>query len=546
MLKPILPDPDSLSLSQLVAQMIVVRTTGHLFDHEIEYPVWEATQTQLEHYLTDLGVGGVILLGGSAAEVALRCQALQAMADIPLLLAADIEEGVGQRFSGATWFPPPMALAEIARTDLAQASIAAHQFGQSTAREALAIGLNWILAPVVDVNNNPANPVINVRAFGETPEIVTHLTQAFIQGAQTYPILTTAKHFPGHGDTSIDSHLSLPVIDHGLSRLDQVELDPFKGVISPEAGKPVDSVMTAHICLSALDQQHPATLSKPILTGLLRQELGFDGLIVTDALVMGAITETYGPYEAAVLAVEAGADVVLMPADVEGCIQAICEAVRVGRLDQAQIRTSVERIWRAKHKVSGPLSAGPSCHNWEPAEPVTQVQQLAQPKTLRLVRDILQTSSRRGEANFSPPGPGQNVILIDDSLNCRYLPRTAPAITVPMEWGYELTLLDSRSSQLPKTGLPTLVQLFIRGNPFRSGQNLVQLARQYLNTLMAVKELQAVVFYGSPYVLEQLSLPENMPWVFNYGQMPMAQAIALENLVGEAVAAKAVDHSFTD
>ncbi len=544
MLKPILPDPDSLSLSQLVAQLIVVRTTGHLFDHEIEYPVWEATNAQMEHYITDLGVGGVILLGGSAAEVALRCQTLQAMAEIPLLIAADIEEGVGQRFSGATWFPPPMALGEIARTDLELAKAYAYQFGQYTAREAMAIGLNWILAPVVDVNNNPVNPVINVRAFGETPKIVTQLTQAFIQGAQEYPVLTTAKHFPGHGDTSIDSHLSLPVIDHDLGRLDRVELGPFKGAISPEVGKPVDVVMTAHICLSALDKQHPATLSKPILTGLLRQELGFGGLIVTDALVMGAITETYGPYEAAVLAVEAGADVVLMPADVEGCIQAICEAVRVGRLDEGQIRTSVEQIWRAKHKVSGPLGTGPSCHNWEPAEPVTQVQQLAQPEMLGLARNILRASSRQGGAGFRPKGPGQNVILVDDVLNCRYLPRTAPAITQPMGWGYELTLLDSRSSQLPKTELPTVVQLFIRGNPFRSGQNLVQLARKYLE--ITVGDLQAVIFYGSPYVLEQLALPDDVPWLFSYGQMPMAQSLALETLVGEAIAVEAVDRSFTD
>ncbi|NEQ50007.1 MAG: beta-glucosidase, partial [Leptolyngbya sp. SIO3F4] len=121
MLKPILPDPDSLSLEQLVAQMIVVRTTGHLFDHEIEYPAWEATNAQMEHYISDLGIGGVILLGGSGVEVALRCQAFQAMAEIPLLMSADIEEGVGQRFSGAIWFPPPMALGEIARTDLALA-----------------------------------------------------------------------------------------------------------------------------------------------------------------------------------------------------------------------------------------------------------------------------------------------------------------------------------------------------------------------------------------------------------------------------------------
>ena len=544
MLRPVLPDPDSLSLPQLVAQMMVVRTTGHLFDHEIEYPAWEATQAQMEHYITGLGVGGVILLGGSGAEVALRAQTLQAMADIPLLLAADIEEGVGQRFSGATWFPPPMALGEIARNDLPLAKTYAHQFGHHTANEAIAVGLNWILAPVVDVNNNPANPVINVRAFGETPEIVTQLTQAFIQGAQDYPILTTAKHFPGHGDTSIDSHLSLPVIDHDLERLDQVELAPFRGAISPQAGKPVDSIMTAHICLSALDKQHPATLSKPILTGLLRQELGFEGLIVTDALVMGAITDTYGPYEAAVLAVEAGADVVLMPADVEGCLQAICEAVRVGRLDKGQIRASVERIWRAKHKVSGPLGNGPSCHNWEELEPVTQVQQLAQPETLALVKSVLQASGRRSVAQFRPKEQGQNVVLVDDVLGCRYLPRTAPAIAVPMQWGYGLTLLDSRSLQLPKTGVPTLLQLFIRGNPFRSGQNLVQLARKCLE--IATGDLQAVIVYGSPYVLEQLPLTDDIPWMFTYAQIPMAQTLALETLMGEAVAVEAVDRNFTD
>ncbi|MDV3352916.1 glycoside hydrolase family 3 N-terminal domain-containing protein [Leptothoe sp. LEGE 181152] len=544
MLKPILPDPDSLSLQQLVAQMIVVRTTGHLFDHEIAYPQWEANQEQLAHYITDLGVGGVILLGGSSAEVALRCQALQAMADIPLLMAADIEEGVGQRFSGATWFPPPMALGEIARTDLSLAKTYAHQFGQCTACEAMAIGLNWVLAPVVDVNNNPVNPVINVRAFGETPEIVAELTQSFIEGAQEYPVLTTAKHFPGHGDTSIDSHLSLPVIDHDLSRLDRVELLPFKGAIFTGAGKAVDSVMTAHICLIALDKQYPATLSKAILTGLLRQDLGFDGLIVTDAMVMGAITETYGPYEAAVLAVEAGADVIMMPADAEGCIQAICEAVRVGRIDEDQIRASVERIWRAKYKVSGPLGTGPSCHNWEPAEPVTQVQQLAQPETLGLARSILKASSRRGGAEFRPKGPGQNVILVDDVLNCRYLSRTAPAITEPMGWDYGLTLLDSRSSQLPRTGLPTLVQLFVRDNPFRRGEPVVQLARKYLEMLAG--DLQAVVVYGSPYLLEKLSLTDDVPWVFSYGQMSMAQTLALTTLMGEAVAVRVVDQSFTD
>ena len=162
------PPFDSLTLIEQVAQMVVVRTSGYLFDHQIQYPLWEADSDTLRHLLKDLGVGGVILLGGSAGEITLRTQQLQAWAKLPLLISADIEEGVGQRFSGATWFPPPMALNAIAQLNLPLACDYAEQMGAVTAQEAVAIGLNWVLAPIVDVNNNPNNPVINVRAFGET------------------------------------------------------------------------------------------------------------------------------------------------------------------------------------------------------------------------------------------------------------------------------------------------------------------------------------------------------------------------------------------
>ncbi|MEO1069327.1 MAG: glycoside hydrolase family 3 N-terminal domain-containing protein, partial [Cyanobacteria bacterium J06638_6] len=235
-----LPAPDSLSLARQVAQMVVVRASGHLFDHEIRYPTWEADSATLNRYIEELGVGGVILLGGSAAEVGLKTQALQAQASIPLLIAADIEEGVGQRFSGATWFPPPMALSAVATGNLEQAVIYAEAFGATTAAEALAIGINWVLAPVVDINNNPDNPVINVRAFGDELTQVKALTQAFIRGAQTQPVLTTAKHFPGHGDTATDSHLKLPVLPHSRARLKALELMPFDQAIA--AG--IDAIMT--------------------------------------------------------------------------------------------------------------------------------------------------------------------------------------------------------------------------------------------------------------------------------------------------------------
>ncbi|MEO1593114.1 MAG: glycoside hydrolase family 3 N-terminal domain-containing protein, partial [Cyanobacteria bacterium J06632_22] len=406
-MQPLLPDLDDLPLAALVAQLVVVRTTGHLFDHEIQYPQWECSCAELTHLVGELGVGGVILLGGSAAEVAVRSQFLQSLATVPLLMAADIEEGVGQRFSGATWFPPPMALGAIARHDLPQAMALAEQMGRTTAQEAVAIGLNWVLAPTVDVNNNPNNPVINVRAFGDDPDIVSKLACAFIRGAQDFPVLTTAKHFPGHGDTATDSHLALPVIPHDLARLEAIELAPFRQAIA--AG--VDSVMTAHLQLPGLDAHHPATLSKPILSGLLRRDLGFGGLIATDALMMGAITDQYGPYEAAVLAIEAGADIVLMPPDPVGAIAALCEAVRTGRLSQGHIRTAAERIWQAKHRILG-AKAGTTPHAWEQTEAALQRQDIAQPVAHQTVTQILSAALQQSGPILAAVPQGRNLVLV--------------------------------------------------------------------------------------------------------------------------------------
>ena len=251
-----------LSLKQQVAQLVVVRASGHLFDHEIRYPQWEAPTAKLRHWIEDLGVGGVIFLGGSACELRERTKQMQSWSKIPLLMAADIEQGVGQRFTGATWMPPAMAFGAIAQSDLSQACEYARTMGAITAQEAEAVGLNWLLGPVVDVNNNPENPVISLRAFGETPEVVIPLTEAFIEGTKDYRVLTTAKHFPGHGDTDTDPHLDLPVIPHSRDRLDRIELAPFRSAIA--AG--VSAVMTAHIKVTALDSDNPATFSPSILT----------------------------------------------------------------------------------------------------------------------------------------------------------------------------------------------------------------------------------------------------------------------------------------
>ncbi len=540
-----LPSPERLSLAEQVAQMVVVRASGHLFDHEIRYPAWEADSATLTRYVQELGVGGVILLGGSAAEVGLKTQTLQAQAQIPLLIAADVEEGVGQRFSGATWFPPPMALSAVADRDLATALAYAEAFGRATAEESLAIGLNWLLSPTVDVNNNPHNPVINVRAFGDEVERVTALSQAFLRGAQTQPVLTTAKHFPGHGDTATDSHLDLPVMAHGLDRLTALELVPFRRAIA--AG--VDTVMTAHLHLPALDARYPATLSAATLTGLLRHQMGFDGLIVTDALIMGAIATTYGPYEAAVLAVEAGADVLLMPGDPEGVIAAVVEAVNRGRIAPERILASVERLWRAKQKAAPAYAPDVTCHAWEhlPPPPI-QLDGLAQPATRQLAAEIL-TASMTVQGQVAPATPaGHNLVIVDDVVDCRFLDRTAAAIAWPRQHHYQLKLIDTQGcEQWPQNAplAPSLVQVFIRGNPFRGSAQLLRLTTAWLDALLAANLLRGVAIYGSPYAFAALQ-PQlaNLPHGFTYGQMPLAQGLMLSALLPDA--ATAHGREFTD
>ncbi len=533
-----LPTSESLSLAQQVAQLIIVRASGHLFDHQIQYPIWEPPAAVLQHWVKDLGVGGVIFLGGSAAELALRTQQLQDWAKIPLLTCADVEEGVGQRFAGATWFPPPMALAAIAQSDLPTACHYAEQMGKVTAEESLAIGLNWVLGPIVDVNNNANNPVINVRAFGETTNIVIALTTAFIKGAQQARVLTCAKHFPGHGDTAIDSHLELPVIPHDRDRLEQVELPPFQAAIAAN----VDSVMSAHLQIPALDEEFPATLSSKVLTGELRDLLGFEGLIVTDALIMGAIATRYGAEESAVLAIEAGVDLLMMPADPEKAIQAVCAAVESGRISPKRIQASVERIFNAKAKICETPIETETAHAWEQAatlgiETHHLTETLAKSDALAINSEILKQSMQVYRPTPSrlatPAKEARNLIIVDDIVSCNFLGRTAPAIASPKSFGFnDVQIVDCHTPKLSPNSQPTLLQLFIRGNPFRGSAGLTQLAQDWFGYLCQVDQLQALIIYGSPYVVEQFvpKLPKDVPYVFSYGQMQRAQAIALEAL----------------
>jgi beta-glucosidase len=530
----------ALPLERLIASLLVVRCSGHLLDSQRRYPQWELTNAELQSLLK-LGVGGVILLGGSAAELGLRCRQLQNWAAGPLLLCADVEEGVGQRFEGATWLPPPLCLGQLHGHDPAQAIDLAHRYGRCTGRESRALGLNWVLGPVCDVNNNPANPVINVRAWGETPAVVAALTRAFCQGLQAEGVLGCAKHFPGHGDTSVDSHLELPVLPHDRQRLAAVELPPFAACI--EAG--IDAVMTAHLVLPALDQQRPATLSKAVLTDLLRGELGFDGLVVTDALVMEAISRHYGAGEAAVLALEAGADLVLMPADARAALTAISAAVASGRLSRAQLEASADRRRRGLSRVRS--DASPALH--EPDHD--------------LARSLLQLSLQRQGGTVSSPstGGGINLIRLETCLQAPQAVPQLPALELPTTWGFRPVLLEPRSprpwSDAPEAPLnlatlgdgPVLLQLFVRGNPFRGSSAASEPWAQAIVQLQQLGRLAGLVVYGSPYLWQSLQsvLNPGIPAAYSPGQMPQAQTLALHSLgIGHTDAGTEASNGFTD
>jgi beta-N-acetylhexosaminidase len=275
-------------------------------------------------------------------EAAALLNGLQQDSKLPLLVAADFERGITMRLSGGTVFPSAMAFGAAGKLNYAEA------FGRISAQESRAVGVHWNFFPVADVNSNPANPIINTRSFGEDAQQVGDFVSAYIRGARANGMLTTVKHFPGHGDTATDSHLSVAQVTGDMARLQNVELRPFRQAI--EAG--VDSVMVAHVTAPALDPDpnHVATVSPAIVTGLLKNQLGFKGIVVTDALDMAGVTSLYSANvgRAAVDAFKAGNDLLLIPADLDASYRAVLEAVHSGEISQAQLDASVLKLLKAK------------------------------------------------------------------------------------------------------------------------------------------------------------------------------------------------------
>jgi beta-N-acetylhexosaminidase len=338
-----------MSLEEKVGQMIMVWAKVQFFN--IDSPEYmQLRDAMVKYHVGGFGVSvpteGALLLKSEPLEAAALTNRLQRDSKYPLIFAADFERGLAMRLNGATAFPAAMAFGASGDVDLAR------EFGEISARESRAIGIHWNWFPVADVNSNPANSIIDTRSFGEDPALVSKMVNAFIEGAHRGGMLTTVKHFPGHGDTDTDSHLSLARVNGNLDRLNAVELAPFRSAIA--AG--VDSVMVGHLLVPAIesDPNLPASISPKVVTGLLKQELGFHGLVVTDALDMAGLTNVFTGSEhdiagaEAVAAVRAGNDMVIIPGDLDGAASGLLNAVKQNEISEQRLDESVLKILRLK------------------------------------------------------------------------------------------------------------------------------------------------------------------------------------------------------
>ena len=519
----------ALTLDEKIGQMFIPGGRGTFMAES------SPTYQQLAHHVRDNRVGGIIWFLSNVYETALLNERLQAQAKIPLLISADLEAGMGMRFLDTTFWPSAMAIAATGDPSFAEKA------GRVVAREARAIGINHILAPVADVNVDPDNPVINTRSYGEDPVEVGRFVSAFIRGVQSERVLACAKHFPGHGDTHVDSHRSLPVLSATRERLDRVELVPFRKAIEAD----VKSVMIGHLSLPELDptpapirefghgenpygtQPHevpsggtlPATLSSPIINSLLRRDLGFRGLVVSDAFDMGGLTEHFDAGEAAVRAIEAGEDQIMLSPNVDAAIAAVKAAVSSGRISESRIDESVDRILAAKAFVG----------TTKP-DPDTIFRTIDAPEHRELASDIARHALTlvRADEGALPVKRDARVLLVMVNDN--------PDVPNPLaDFQREVTSRLNRPPLMANTATPqdaptlAIVALAVRA---RSGAGQIAIPPSALELINNLKVPVIAVSFGSPYLLR--AIPKVGTYICAYGIQPVMQVAAASAIFGES------------
>jgi beta-N-acetylhexosaminidase len=486
---------------------------------------------ELKRLLTELGLGGVVVRGGSPETVAALTNELQRAARVPLFVGADYERGLRMQMKSAgTPFTNNMGVAAAGDPR------AAFEQGRITAREARAVGVNWLFGPVADLNNNPDNPVINVRSFGEDPRRVAEFVTAAVHGTREGGALSTVKHFPGHGDTAVDSHIGLPTIRADRARLERLELVPFRAAVS--AG--VEAVMTAHVALPLFTGDDlPATLSPKVTTDLLRRELKFDGLVVTDSLGMGAITKGFPGGEASVRAIQAGADVALTPPELKASLGALEEAVGGNRLTRERVDESVRRILRAKYRLG---LAGQRTVDTNAVKNL-----VGRPEAVESARGVAERSitllrDGKGLLPLEPArGAGAAFVVVaadDDPEEGRtFVPRVQAHVSGarvlradPKTTAAEYEQLLSEATKADTV----IVAAFIKRAAGKGTVALPERQAEFVRRLIAAGKPVAVVAFSGPYLVRQF--PDAAAFMVAYGIEDVAQEAAARVLFGDAPA----------
>ena len=540
----------SLTLDEKIGQMFMADANVVFWNRESE------EFKKLQHHIVENKVGGVLVFRSEVLPTALSANRWQELAKVPLLVSSDLEMGMGMRFDETPWWSPNMAVAATGDARWARLQ------GEATALQARAIGVNWLFAPTSDVNNNPNNPVINVRSFGEDPATVAEFAKAFIEGAQSAGAMACAKHFPGHGDTATDSHIGLPVVDVSRERLLNLELVPFRAAIEARVG----GVMSAHIALPQIETElaapvrqlsgHeaastefrsltesntarvtlPGTLSPKIMTGLLREELKFNGVIVTDAMNMAGISARYTAAEAAVRSIKAGVDLIEKSPDIDAAIAGVKDAVAKGEITEARINASVERLLRAK--------AALNLHRQKLVD-LNEVDRVVNnPRFMELAGQIAERSLTlvRDEQKVLPIKPASklfNLTFTDE--DDRSVTKTFVEELRKRNESAESYTLDARATEAEinrvlarlDSAKPDAIVYSVAVRA-RSGKGSVALpatGKRLADELVKRRLPLIVISFGNPYL--PLAIPDSPSYLLAYSLFPVSQRAAAKSLFGE-------------
>ena len=516
-----------LSLRQKIAQMMIYRM--HLKYNKITPEKWN----EIKSLLLNDGIGGIHIWSGDGSSSLAMLNEIQKRSKVPVIIDADIERGLGQRFSSGTDFPPLMAITATGIPNNA------YEVGRIVAEESRAAGVQWNLSPVVDVNNNPLNPIINTRSFSESPDIVSEFSLEYIKGLQDHGMIATAKHFPGHGDTQTDSHSSLAMIPSDSSRLWSVELKPFVKVA--KAG--VDAIMIAHVHAPDFqpESDNPATLSKFWVTNILRKKIGFEGIIITDGMGMGGVTKNYADDYAIIETVKAGCDVIIQNYDIVGSIDAIEEAVLNGEINIESINSSVLKILKMKEKAGLHLN---------PFVDIESMMSMIGKKEHKEVSDRISSESitlLKDEQKLLPLSmDARDTLYVFDiydqenkhsisSLTSNLIRERFPIRTIQIDESDKKYVLDAILRSIPKNSR-ILINAFVSPKEWKDRIFFPDNETYFVNELMKKSNRIILASLGTPYLL--MDFPDVSTYICAYkGSFVMQNALfkalmGIENISG--------------